>query len=130
MSYIIDYKMSYFHQACLVICRTNCSDGEDELLNSLVEQESPESKLQTSVILGGAVTLGAVVVSSLLGKDPWGGVSPTLETLSAAATGLAAALPLAALRVWSWTPSAARAIPALQVRLRALVAHGVSLSAR
>lgn len=92
-----------------------CSDGEVELLNSLVEQESPETKLQTSVILGGCVTMGAIVVASLLGHDPWGGLALTPVTLSAAAIGLAVALPMAALRLWSWTPSAARAIPALQV---------------
>ncbi|KXZ44641.1 hypothetical protein GPECTOR_64g135 [Gonium pectorale] len=89
-------------------------DGEDELLNSLVEQETPESKLQTSVILGGVVTVGSVIVSSLLAQDPWGGVGPNVETLTAAATGAAVALPLAALRMWSWTPAAAQAVPALQ----------------
>ncbi|GLC38981.1 hypothetical protein PLESTB_001781700 [Pleodorina starrii] len=89
-------------------------DGEDELLNSLVEQESPESKLQTSVILGGCVTIGAVVVASLLGQDPWGGLGPSSATLGAAGVGLAAALPMAAIRMWSWTPAAAQAIPALQ----------------
>ncbi|GLI60093.1 hypothetical protein VaNZ11_002122 [Volvox africanus] len=89
-------------------------DGEDELLNSLVEQESPESKLQTSVILGGCVTVGAVMVASLLGQDPWGGLSVSGDTLSAAAIGFAAAVPMAAVRIWSWTPAAAQMIPALQ----------------
>ncbi len=96
---------------------TGRRDGEVELLNSLVEQESPESKLQTSVILGGCVTIGAIVVASLLGQDPWGGLSVTPATLSAAGLGLAAALPMAALRLWSWTSAAAQVIPPLQVML-------------
>ncbi|KAG2439670.1 hypothetical protein HYH02_010552 [Chlamydomonas schloesseri] len=89
-------------------------DGEDELLDSLVEAEAPESKLQTSVVIGGVVTVGAVIVTSLLGKDPWGGAGLNAATLAAVGTGLAAALPLAALRMWSWTPAAAQAVPALQ----------------
>ncbi|GFR40409.1 hypothetical protein Agub_g962 [Astrephomene gubernaculifera] len=89
-------------------------DGEDEMLDSLVEQESPESKLQTSVILGGCMTMGAVLLSSFLGQDPWGGVAPSLETLHAAGIGAAVALPLTALRLWTWTPAAAKALPALQ----------------
>lgn len=61
------------------------------------------------------MTVGAVVVTSLLGKDPWGGAGLNADTLAAVGTGLAAALPLAALRMWSWTPAAAQAVPALQV---------------
>lgn len=47
-------------------------DGEDELVKNLLASEDADSKLQTSVVFGGAVTLGAVIVASLLGKDPWG----------------------------------------------------------
>ncbi|EFJ40077.1 hypothetical protein VOLCADRAFT_108366 [Volvox carteri f. nagariensis] len=101
-------------QACMWLAGVSITNGEDELLNSLVEQESPESKLQTSVVLGGCITIGAVVVASLLGQDPWGGLSLSTSTLSAAGMGLVVALPMAALRIWSWTPTAARAIPALQ----------------
>ena len=52
---------------------TPCRDGDDELANSLVSEEAPESKIQTSVVLAGAITIGAIVVSTLVGRDPWGG---------------------------------------------------------
>lgn len=53
-------------------CCAATRDGEDELLNSMVAEEAPEKKLQTSVVLGGALTVGAIVVATLCGKDPWG----------------------------------------------------------
>ncbi|PNH06411.1 hypothetical protein TSOC_007207, partial [Tetrabaena socialis] len=98
----------------LQLLLSRVGDGEDEMLNTLVEQESPESRLQTSVVLGGAVTLGAVVIASLLSVDPWGGAAPSLATLGAAAVGAAAAVPLVAARMWTWSPAAAEAVPALK----------------
>jgi hypothetical protein len=95
--------------------RSCCSDGETELLNSMVEHEAPESKLQTSVLLGGGVTLAAVLLSSFMGQDPWGGLGWNEGTASGAAIGVMAAMPLAALRLWSWSPSATAALPALKV---------------
>ncbi len=82
----------------------------------MVEQEAPESRLQTSVLLGGAVTMGAVLIASLVGQDPWGGAGLNWETLSAAATGAAVAAPLVAFREWTWSPKAREVLPAIQVR--------------
>ncbi|KAG2497688.1 hypothetical protein HYH03_004425 [Edaphochlamys debaryana] len=89
-------------------------DGEDEALNQLVEEETPESKLQTATVLGCGVTVASVVICSLMHVDPWGGVGFNAETAAAAGLGLAAALPMALLRRWSWTPAAAKVLPALQ----------------
>lgn len=89
-------------------------DGEEELLNSMVAEEAPEKKLQTSVVLGGALTIGAIVVATLCGKDPWGGASLSLDTVVAAAVGAMASVPLVLFRSWSWTPQAYKALPALQ----------------
>lgn len=83
-------------------------------MQNLLAEEAPEQKLQTSVVFGGAITVGAIIVSTLLGKDPWGGASISLHSLQAAAIGAAAAVPFVAFRAWSWTPAAAKAVPALE----------------
>ena len=42
-------------------------------MGMMMSDESPESRLQTLTAIGGLITTVAVVMSTLCGKDPWGG---------------------------------------------------------
>ncbi len=53
-------------------CHDARRDGESELLDSVLAAETPESKLGASVSLAALLSVVAVVVSSLVGKDPFG----------------------------------------------------------
>jgi hypothetical protein len=49
-----------------------CSDGEEELLNSILYEEPADKKLQLYAVFGGGVMATAFVICWLCGKDPWG----------------------------------------------------------
>ena len=51
---------------------STAGSGEDELMSMMVADETPESRLQTLTAIGGFITVVAVVMSTLCGKDPWG----------------------------------------------------------
>ena len=53
---------------CLLACGR---DGEEELDQVVMCGEAPELKLQAGVLAGAGVTIAAVVISSLCGRDPW-----------------------------------------------------------
>lgn len=88
--------------------------GEDEFVDNMIQEDLPESRLQMQAVLGGVVTVLAVAVATLAGEDPWGGASLTGGSLFAAGVGAIAALPLVMLRSWSWSPQAAKVMPALE----------------
>jgi hypothetical protein len=46
--------------------------GEDELIDMMMADETPEAKLQTSTALAALITTAAVVITTLCNKDPWG----------------------------------------------------------
>lgn len=83
-------------------------------MDKLVANETPESKLQTSAILGGLVCAAAATISLLCAKDPWVSIPNPDDTFSWAAVGALAVLPLVGLRMWSWTPDASKSLPALE----------------
>jgi len=89
-------------------------DGEDELLESLVAEETPEAKMQAHIAIGGIVTLVSVAICTLCGQDPWGGMGLNPETGAAALIGALAGIPMAAGRWWSWSPAGAATMPALE----------------
>jgi len=84
------------------------------MLDQIVADEAPESKMQTHTFLGGIITAAAVIICTLCNRDPWGGATLSVDSLYMAAVGALAGLPLVALRVWSWSPAAAKSVPALE----------------
>ncbi|KAI8464600.1 MAG: hypothetical protein J3K34DRAFT_524892 [Monoraphidium minutum] len=88
-------------------------DGEDELLQQSLREESALYKLGLMAAGGAAMAGAAVLVSSLAGQDPWGGASLSWHTAGAALAGAALGAPLAALRHQTWSRDAADALPAL-----------------
>ncbi len=80
----------------------------------LVESETPETKVTGALTLAALLTTVSVVITTLCNKDPWGGMSLSLETASWAAIGGLLALPLAGLRAYSWSPGAIKALPILE----------------
>lgn len=47
----------------------------------MLAEETPDSKLQLSGIVGAIIATAAVVISLLCHLDPWGGASLSLDTL-------------------------------------------------
>lgn len=83
-------------------------DGEDELLNSMLEEEPAANKLALCTLAAAAISGGAAVVCWVCGLDPLGGASLSLDTARAAAVGGAAAAPLVALKWLLWSEQARR----------------------
>lgn len=88
--------------------------GDDELVLAMLQQATPEAKLQLAAVSGGIGTLIAFLLCSFCGKDPWGGASLSLHSLEAAAVGALYAAPLVLFRVFTWTSKAAgQLVPSL-----------------
>jgi hypothetical protein len=81
-------------------------DGEDELLNSMLEEEPAASKLVLCTLAAAAISGGAALVCWVCGLDPLGGASLSPDTARAAAIGGAAAVPLVALKLLIWSEQA------------------------
>ena len=47
-------------------------DGEDEILEAYLSQESPYVKLQAQVAVGGLLLSASAFIATLVGQDPWG----------------------------------------------------------
>lgn len=89
-------------------------DGEEELLNSILREETAEKKLLVALSAGGIISAGACLACWLCGLDPMGGASLSLDTLRAAAVGAAAATPLVALKALLWSDAARAQLPWLE----------------
>ncbi|EFN54080.1 hypothetical protein CHLNCDRAFT_136198 [Chlorella variabilis] len=89
-------------------------DGEEEMLNNLLEEQPASSKLALCLLAGGLISAGAAVVCWLCGLDPAGGASLSADSLRAAAVGGAAAAPLVALKALLWSEAARREMPFLE----------------
>lgn len=89
-------------------------DGEEEMLNSMLEEQAPEQKLMLCLLASGLVSAAAAAVCFLCGLDPLGGASLSLASLRAAAVGGAAAAPLVGLKALLWSESARRELPFLE----------------
>uniref|UniRef100_A0A383V7Z6 Uncharacterized protein n=1 Tax=Tetradesmus obliquus TaxID=3088 RepID=A0A383V7Z6_TETOB len=96
-------------------------DGEDELYYNLLLEEEPGHKLQVNALLGAVVLAASTAICWLCGKDPAGGASLSLNSLQAGLIGAAAAAPLVAYKLFSWTPPAQQQNPTLAALKRAQI---------
>ena len=48
------------------------SDGEEELLESILSEQTPGFKLALSLLAAGVISSGALALCWLTGADPWG----------------------------------------------------------
>lgn len=88
-------------------------DGEEELFANMLLEEDAESKLSVNAAVGAVVLVASATICWLCGKDPAGGASLSISSLSAAAVGAAAALPLVAYKLLAWSPESHSANPTL-----------------
>lgn len=56
-------------RSCAHVCRR---DGEAELLETLVSEEPPSSKLQMALAAAALLTGVSACIASVAGQDPWG----------------------------------------------------------
>ena len=49
-----------------------CRDGEEEVLESYLSEQAPETKMSLSLLAGGVMSSGALALCWLTGSDPWG----------------------------------------------------------
>jgi hypothetical protein len=89
-------------------------DGEEELLNNLLMEESVDRKVFIAALAGVGISTVACVACWCCGLDPVGGASLSLGTLRAAAIGGAAALPLVAVKGFLWSDKAQSILPFLE----------------
>lgn len=77
------------------------------MLDNLLELQPPETKLLLSVSAAAIVSSVAYFVCWILGLDPWGGASLSVNSLRAALVGALAAVPLVVVNflVWADYPS-------------------------
>ncbi|KAL4429002.1 hypothetical protein ABPG77_006041 [Micractinium sp. CCAP 211/92] len=96
-------------------------DGEEEMLNSMLEEQPAEQKLALCLLASGLVSGGAALVCWLCGLDPLGGASLSVASLHAAAVGGAASAPLVGAKALLWSETARRELPFLEDIHRAQV---------
>lgn len=89
-------------------------DGEEELLNSMLMNETVEFKVTSALVAGGLISGLACVFCWVAGLDPLGGASLSKDSFHAAVVGGAASLPLVVLRVLLWSNGARRQFPFLE----------------
>lgn len=89
-------------------------DGEDELLDSMLMEQSVEKKIGLAV-LAGSLVCGAAVLSCLfLDLDPLGGARMSFSSLKAAGTGAIVSIPLCLFKNALWSDAAHKELPFLQ----------------
>lgn len=89
-------------------------DGEDELLDSMLMEQSVEKKIGLAV-LAGSLVCGAAVLSCLfLDLDPFGGARLGESSLKAACIGAAVSAPLCIFKNALWSDAAHKELPFLQ----------------
>lgn len=89
-------------------------DGEDELLDSTLMEQSTETKLGLAVLAGSLVAGAAVLCCVLLDLDPAGGARLSIDSLIAAGIGLCAAVPLCLFKNALWSETAFQELPFLE----------------
>eukprot|EP00889_Picochlorum_renovo_P000894 jgi/Picre1/27924/NNA_000886.t1 len=89
-------------------------DGEDELLDSTLMEQSTETKLGLAVLAGSLVAGAAVLCCVLLDLDPAGGARLSIDSLIAAGIGLCAAVPLCVFKNALWSETAFQELPFLE----------------
>jgi hypothetical protein len=88
--------------------------GEEELLSSMLREESADKKILVALTAAGILSGGAGLACWLCGLDPLGGASLSLASLRAAALGAAAAIPLVAAKAALWSDAARAELPFLE----------------
>ena len=89
-------------------------DGEDELLDSMLMEQSVEKKIGLA-FLAGSLVCGAAVLSCLfLDIDPLGGARLSVSSLKAAAIGALVSIPLCVFKNALWSDAAHKELPFLQ----------------
>ncbi|KAG7670447.1 hypothetical protein Ndes2526A_g00201 [Nannochloris sp. 'desiccata'] len=89
-------------------------DGEEELLNNLLMEESVDRKVFIAALAGVGISTVACIACWACGLDPVGGASLSVGSLRAAAVGGAAALPLVAIKGFLWSDKAHSMLPFLE----------------
>ena len=89
-------------------------DGEDELLDSMLEEQSTEKKIGLAALAGGLVVGAAVLCCLFLDLDPFGGMRPGLSTATAALTGALVSVPICVFKNALWSEDADTQLPFLK----------------
>ncbi len=89
-------------------------DGEDELLDSMLEEQSTEKKIGLAALAGGLVVGAAVLCCLFLDLDPFGGMRPGLSTVMAALTGALLSVPICIFKNSLWSEDADIQLPFLK----------------
>ena len=72
-------SMKWFEQLSMIVPR----DGEEEVLESLLSEQAPESKVGLSLLAAGVISTGALALCWVTGSDPWGKHQNHLLSLTA-----------------------------------------------
>ena len=89
-------------------------DGEDELLDSMLEEQSVGKKIGLAALAGGLVVLASIVCCLFLDLDPLGGMRLAPSTLVAAFTGALVSVPLCIFKNALWSEDADMQLPFLK----------------
>ena len=89
-------------------------DGEDELLDSMLEEQSREKKVGLAALAGGLVVGVAVLCCLFLDLDPFGGMRPGFSTVLAGATGALVSVPICVFKNALWSEDADAQLPFLK----------------
>ncbi|GAB4814131.1 hypothetical protein N2152v2_001177 [Parachlorella kessleri] len=85
-------------------------DGEEELVNGIIMDQTPEQKIALSAMAGGMIAATAFFICWMFHLDPLGGASLSMHSLQAAALGAAASLPLVVIKAYLWSEHGKRQI--------------------
>jgi hypothetical protein len=88
-------------------------DGEDELLDSMLEQQSVEKKVGLAALAGSLVCGAAVLCCVFLELDPFGGMKFGISSIQAGLVGALVSVPLCAFKNALWSESADKELPFL-----------------
>jgi len=89
-------------------------DGEDELLDSMLQEQSTEKKIGLAALAGGLVVGAAVLCCLFLDLDPFGGMRPGLSSVMAALTGALVSVPICVFKNALWSEDADIQLPFLK----------------
>ena len=89
-------------------------DGEDELLDQMLSEQTVEKKVGLAALAGGLVVVASVTCCLFLDLDPFGGMRSGMSTVVAALTGALVSVPLAVFKNALWTEDADAQLPFLK----------------
>jgi hypothetical protein len=98
----------------LDILLSGIGDGEDEMLDNMLMEQSVDKKLALAVLAGTIVSAASVLGCVFLGLDPLGGATWSFSSLQAALVGLGVSVPLCIFKHALWSESAHKELPFLE----------------